>query len=35
MCHEGTYKYIQLPFGLTSAPATFQRAMYMILSGVK
>jgi len=34
-CHEGTYKYIRLPFGLTSAPATFQRAIDMILSGVK
>jgi len=34
-CHEGTYKYIRLPFGLTNAPATFQRAIDMILSGVK
>ena len=35
MCHEGTYKYIRLPFGLTNAPATFQRAIDTILSGVK
>lgn len=34
-CHEGTYRYIRLPFGLTNAPATFQRAIDMILSGVK
>ena len=34
-CHEGTYKFIQLPFGLTDAPATLQRAIDMILSGVK
>jgi len=34
-CHEGTNKYIRLPFGLTNAPATFQRAIDTILSGVK
>jgi len=34
-CHEGTYKYIRLPFGLTNAAATFQRAIDMILPGVK
>ena len=34
-CREGTYKYIRLPFGLTNAPATFQRAIDMILSGFK
>ena len=33
--HEGTHKYIRLPFGVTNAPATFQRAIDMILSGVK
>ena len=34
-CHEGTYKSVRLLFGLTNAPATFQRAIDMILSGVK
>jgi len=34
-CHDGTYKYIRLPLGLTNAPATFQRAIGIILSGVK
>lgn len=34
-CHEGTYKYVRLPFGLTSAPATFQRAIDMLLAGLK
>jgi len=34
-CHEGTYKYIRLPFGLTSAPAPFLWAIDKILSGVK
>jgi len=35
MCHEGTFMYIRLPFCLTNAPATFQRAIDIILSGVK
>jgi len=35
MCQEETDKYIRLPFGLTNAPAIFQRAIDMILSGVK
>ena len=34
-CHDGTYNYIRLPFGFTNAPATFQRAIDMIMSGVK
>jgi len=34
-CHEGTYKYTRFPFGLTNAPATFQSAIDMVLSGVK
>ena len=34
-CHCGTYQCTRLPFGLCNAPATFQRAMDMILSGVK
>jgi len=35
VCHEGAYRYIRLPFGLSSAPATFQRAIDMILGGLK
>ena len=34
-CHCGTYHCTRLPFGLCNAPATFQRAIDMILSGVK
>ena len=32
---EGAYQYIRLPFGLLNAPATFQRAIDMILGGLK
>jgi len=35
VCHEGAYCYIRLPFGLSNAPATFQRAIDMILGGLK
>jgi len=34
-CHCGTYQCTRLPFRLCNAPATFQRAIDMILSGVK
>ena len=34
-CHCGTYQCTRLPFGLCNAPATFQVAIDMILSGVK
>lgn len=34
-CHCGTYQCTRLPFGLCNAPATFQRAIDMILTGVK
>jgi len=34
-CHCGTYQCTRLHFGLCNAPATFQRAIDMILSGVK
>jgi len=34
-CHEGAYRYIRLPFGLSNAPATFQPAIDMILEGLK
>jgi len=35
VCHEGAYRYNRLPFGLSNAPATFQRAIDMILGGLK
>jgi len=35
VCHEGAYPYIRLLFGLSNAPATFQRAIDMILGGLK
>ena len=34
-CHAGSYKFIRMPFGLRNAPATFQRAMDIILSRVR
>jgi len=33
--HEGAYQNKRMPLGLTIAPATFQRALDIILSGVK
>ena len=35
VCHKGAYHYKSMPFGLKNAPATFQRALDIILSGVK
>lgn len=32
--HKGLYCYTRLPFGITSAPANFQRAMDSILQGI-
>jgi len=34
-CHSGAWQCVRLPFGFCNAPATFQRAMDMILAGVK
>ena len=33
--HMGTHRYTRMPFGLRNAPATFQRALDIILSGVR
>ena len=33
ICHMGTYEYLKMAFGVTDAPATFQRALDIILSG--
>ena len=35
VCNEGAYQYKWISCGLTNAPATFQRALDIILSGVK
>ena len=32
--HQGLYEYTKLPFGMSSAPAIFQRAMDAILQGL-
>ena len=32
--HKGLFQYIQLPFGVASAPALFQRAMENLLQGL-
>jgi len=34
-CHSGAWQCVRLPFGLCNAPATFQKAIYMILAGIK
>jgi RNase H-like domain found in reverse transcriptase/Reverse transcriptase (RNA-dependent DNA polymerase)/Integrase zinc binding domain/Chromo (CHRromatin Organisation MOdifier) domain/Integrase core domain len=33
--HFGIYQFLRLPFGLRNAPATFQRAIDIILSGIR
>jgi len=33
--HMGTYRYLRMPFGLRNAPSSFQRALDIILSGVR
>ena len=34
-CHLGAWQCVRLPFGLCNAPETFQRAMDLMLAGVK
>ena len=34
ICREGLFKFTTMPFGLTGAPATFQRLMDIIMSGL-
>jgi hypothetical protein len=34
-CHVGTFRFKRMPFGLRNAPSTLQRAMDVILSGVR
>ena len=35
MTNLGTFRHLRMPFGLRNAPATFQRALDIILSGVR
>lgn len=35
VCHEGTFRFKRMPFGLTNGPATFQRALDIVLAGYK
>lgn len=35
ICHSGTFQYVHMPFWLTNAPTTFQRALDLILTRFK
>ena len=33
-CHLGMFEYTRVPFGVTNGPATFQRMVRIVLSGI-
>ena len=33
-CHLGIFEYTRVPFGVTNGPATFQRMVHIVLSGI-
>ena len=35
IAHKGTFRHVRTPFGLRNAPATFQPALDIILSGLR
>ena len=35
VCHRGCFEYLRMPFGLCNAPASFQRAMDVILAAYR